>query len=83
MLIVQESIFITACAGYIGLLLGVGLIYLLNKLNIENDFFRRPEVNFNIALSATLLIIVSGALAGLLPALTAARVEPIEALRSE
>jgi putative ABC transport system permease protein len=83
MLIVQESIFITACAGYVGLLLGIGVIQLLNQLKIEGDFFHRPEVNFSVAVSATLLIIVSGALAGLFPALRAAKVEPIEALRSE
>jgi len=83
MLIVQESIFITACAGYIGLLFGIGVIQLLNQLKIEGDFFRRPEVNLSVAVSATLLIIVSGALAGLFPALRAAKVEPIEALKDE
>lgn len=83
MLIVQEAVFITACAGYIGLLLGMGVIQLLNKTGIEGEFFHRPEVNINVAVAATLLIIVAGALAGLFPALRAAKVEPIEALRTE
>ena len=83
MLIVQEAIFITACAGYVGLLLGVGVLQLLNSLGVEGDFFHRPEVNMNVAIFATLLIIIAGALAGLFPALRASRVEPIEALRTE
>ncbi|MEO6903629.1 MAG: ABC transporter permease [Bacteroidia bacterium] len=83
MLIVQESIFITGVAGYIGLVLGVGVLELLNKLGVEGDFFKRPQVNFSVAISATVLIIVAGGLAGLFPALRAAKVEPVEALRSE
>lgn len=82
MLIVQESVFITAVAGYVGLVLGVGVLQLMSD-NIKGDFFQNPEVNFNVAISATLLIIVAGALAGLFPALRASRVEPVEALRAE
>ena len=81
-LIVQEAIFITAIAGYTGLVLGVGLLELMSK-NIQGDFFKRPEVNFQVAIAATVLIIVAGALAGLFPALRAARVQPVEALRTE
>ena len=81
MLIVQESVFITAIAGYIGLVLGVGLLQLFS--HAESDFFKHPQVDFNVAISATVLIIISGALAGLFPALRAARVAPVEALRSE
>ncbi len=81
MLIVQEAIFITAVAGYTGLVLGVVVLQFFSKT--EADFFRHPQVDFNVALSATLLIVVSGALAGLFPALKAARVQPVEALRSE
>jgi putative ABC transport system permease protein len=81
MLIVQESVFITAMAGYVGLVIGIGLLQLFN--DAESDFFQHPSVDFNVAVSATLLIIVSGALAGLFPALRAAKVAPVEALRSE
>lgn len=83
MLIVQEAIFITATAGYVGLMLGMGVLQLLNSLGVEGDFFHRPEVNLNVAISATLLIVVAGALAGLFPAIRASKVEPIEALRTE
>lgn len=83
MLIVQEAVFITAFAGYTGLMLGIGVLQLLNTPGMEGEFFHRPEVNLNVAISATLLIILSGALAGLFPALRAAKVQPIEALRTE
>jgi putative ABC transport system permease protein len=82
MLIVQEAIFITSIAGYTGLVLGVLLLESAGK-NIKSDFFERPEVDFKVAIAATLLIIVAGALAGFFPALKAARVQPVEALRTE
>ncbi|MEI6489402.1 MAG: ABC transporter permease [Bacteroidota bacterium] len=81
MLIVQEAIFITAIAGYTGLVLGVGLLQLF--YTTETDFFRHPEVDFHVAISATILIIAAGALAGLFPALKAAKVQPVDALRDE
>jgi putative ABC transport system permease protein len=81
MLIVQEAVFITAMAGYVGLVLGIGLLQLF--AGAESDFFKHPEVDFSVAISATVLIVISGALAGLFPALRAARVQPVEALRAE
>jgi putative ABC transport system permease protein len=83
MLIVQEAIFITALAGYTGLMLGIGALELMVYFKMEGEFFHRPEVDLNVAIFATILIVVAGALAGLFPALQAAKVEPIEALRTE
>lgn len=82
-LIIQESVFITSVAGYVGLLLGIGIVELIKALKVESDFFKNPEVNLTIALSAVCLIITAGALAGLFPALKAAKVEPITALRED
>lgn len=86
-LIIQESIVITTVAGYVGLILGVGLIeglsYGLSKMSESNDFFKNPSIDFSVAMSALVLLVVSGALAGLIPAIKAARVQPIEALRDE
>jgi putative ABC transport system permease protein len=82
-MIMQESIFITAAAGYIGLMAGVGILELARKFMPPSDFFRNPEVNLGVAISALILLVIAGALAGLIPALRAARVEPIEALRDE
>jgi putative ABC transport system permease protein len=82
-LIIFESVIITAFAGYIGLVSGIGLLELVNKFMPASDFFRNPEVNFNIAVAATLILVLSGMLAGLFPAIKAARIRPVIALRDE
>ncbi|MBK7712291.1 MAG: ABC transporter permease [Bacteroidales bacterium] len=82
-LIIFESVIITAFAGYIGLVSGIGLLELVNKFMPASDFFRSPEVDFNIAVAATLVLVFSGMLAGLFPAIKAARIRPVIALRDE
>jgi len=82
-LVMQESILITGFAGYIGLLLGIGLLELVSKYMPPSDFFRNPEADFGIAISATILLIMAGAIAGFVPARKAAAVKPVEALRDE
>ncbi|MFW5707298.1 MAG: ABC transporter permease [Bacteroidota bacterium] len=81
MLVLFESVMITTFAGYIGLVLGVGTLELLS--GIDTDYFANPSADFGIAVSATILLIVAGALAGFVPAQRAARIKPIEALRDE
>jgi putative ABC transport system permease protein len=95
-LILLESILITTIAGYIGLVLGTGLMEGINFF-VEQQFaasaatnggngdtiFRNPTVDLNVAMSATLLLIFAGTLAGYIPAKRAARIKPIEALRDE
>jgi putative ABC transport system permease protein len=81
MLIIQEAIFITGIAGYVGLMLGIGVIEIIKYFKLEGDFFKNPDIDLSIALSSVALIIIAGALAGLFPALKASRVEPITALR--
>ena len=80
-LIIQESVFITSVAGYVGLLAGIGCVEAARYFGLEGDFFKDPDVNLQIALGAVALIVISGALAGFFPALRAAKVEPIVALR--
>ena len=90
-LILLESILITTIAGYIGLVLGVGLMegfnYALEQMMAsgsgEQIFFMNPTVDFGTAVAATLILILSGALAGYIPARKAAKVKPIEALHDE
>ncbi len=81
--IVQEAVFITALSGYIGLVLGIGLLELLAKFIPSNEMFSNPTVDLRIAISATVLLIIAGALAGLFPAMRAASIKPVEALRDE
>ncbi len=86
-MILQESIFITLVAGYLGLFLGIVLLEGINTALVafgaDMQFFNRPEVDLRVALSALAVLVIAGALAGLVPALKAARVKPAEALRSE
>ena len=95
-LVLLESILITTIAGYIGLVLGTGLMEGLNYF-VEQQFaaaastnngngdmiFRNPTVDLNIAATATMLLVVAGAIAGYIPAKRASRIKPIEALRDE
>lgn len=80
-MILQEAIFITAIAGYLGLIAGVGLIWLLSEMDVQ--YFRNPTVNLGVAISATLVLVLAGGLAGLMPALQAARINPVVAMRSK
>ena len=86
-MILQESIFITAIAGYVGLVLGTlfleGLNYLMSLAGGGGEYFRNPEIDLGVGLSATLLLIIAGAIAGLIPAIKASKVNPIDALRVE
>ena len=82
-LILQESILITSFAGYVGLVLGVGMIELVSNMLPATDYFANPEVNINVALYATFLLVFCGALAGFVPARKAASVKPVVALRDE
>jgi putative ABC transport system permease protein len=85
--IIVEAIFLTSIAGYIGLVFGVGLVELINHLLIssgaDNEMFKNPEVDFGIAIKALVILIVSGAFAGLIPAYRAVSFKPIDALRDE
>ncbi len=82
-LILQESILITAFAGYVGLVLGVGLLELMSSALPDMDFFSKPQINMDVAIGATIVLILSGALAGFVPAKKAAGVKPVVALRDE
>lgn len=81
-LIMQEAIFITGLAGYTGLVLGVGLLELVSPY-VQSEFFRNPEANLVVAISATVLLVISGMVAGFFPARKAASIRPVEALKDE
>ena len=86
-MIVPESIFITAIAGYMGLVVGVflleGVSNVLEASGGGSGMFRRPEVDFGTAISALVVLVISGFLASLMPAAKAAAVNPIVALQDE
>jgi putative ABC transport system permease protein len=83
-LVLEESILITAVAGYLGLVLGVAVLQAVTAmLPPDASFFRNPQVDLQTALSATALLVVAGAIAGFFPARRAATVKPVTALREE
>lgn len=91
-LIISESITITAIFGYAGMLLGMIACQVMDKtvgqqaVDIGFDKIQmlvNPSVGLDTAMEATLLLIIAGTIAGIIPAWKAARVKPIEALRAE
>lgn len=91
-LIIIESIVITTFFGYIGMVLGiVANLYMdatIGQETIDNglfaiQMFTNPTVGIDVCVKATLLMIVAGTLAGMVPARKAAKIRPIEALRAE
>ena len=82
-----EYIFITAVSGYLGLLAGVlvigGINFLMEQSGVESQMFYNPEVNLGIAVGAMILLTIAGTVAGLIPAILAARVNPVIALKDE
>ena len=81
--VILEALVVTAAAGYGGLLLGIGALESVSRLLPGAPMFRNPEVDMGIAIQALVLLIITGTLAGLIPARHAARIRPIEALRDE
>lgn len=81
-MILLEALVLTSLAGYLGLVAGVGLVEAFRRYLPENDYIRNPTVDVRVAVVATLVLIAAGALAGLLPALAAARVRPVVAMRN-
>ena len=86
-MIVQEAMVISGTSGYVGLVLGVALIegisYAMKNFGIESEFFVNPEIDFQAAISAIIVLLVSGVVAGLIPGIKAAKVNPVMALRDE
>ena len=81
--IVQEALTLIFIAGYFGLLAGVGALELVRGLAGEGDFFKNPGVDIYVALVAFAVLIISGLLAGLLPARRALAIKAVDALRAE
>jgi putative ABC transport system permease protein len=87
-LVVTESIIITTIFGYIGLICGVGITEFASQFFERSagrdsfNAFLNPTVDINVAIQATLLLIVAGTLAGFFPALKAVRIKTIEALNN-
>ena len=91
-LIITESIIITSFFGYIGMVCGVAANEILDATightTVDTGLFKaamfvNPTVGLGTCIGATIAIVIAGTIAGLIPAIKAARIRPIEALRAE
>lgn len=91
-LIITESVITTALFGYIGMLCGIGANEIMDATLghkvvdtglFQATMFVDPTVGLDVCFEATMVIIIAGTLAGLIPSMKAARVRPIEALRGD
>lgn len=86
-LILQESIVLTSVSGFIGLISGVFVIdrmgRFMDSFGAKNEYFANPEVDLFVAITALIILIFAGTIAGLIPAIHAAKINPIDALRAE
>ncbi len=88
-MIMSEAIFLTTLSGYIGLMAGIGLLTLADKMITAaaaeggNVFLRDPEINLPFALIAMACLVLSGAVAGAIPAFQAASINPAITLKED
>ncbi|MEO9481166.1 MAG: ABC transporter permease [Maribacter dokdonensis] len=84
--ILMESIFLTIISGMIGIVFGAAFIYGVNAV-LDSvgpvDMFINPSVSLAVVVSALVILVFSGLLAGFIPAQSAIKIRPIEALRTE
>jgi len=85
--ILMESIFLTIISGMAGIALATGVIALVNKqldgMDTSEMMFANPSVDLRVVFTALSILIISGLLAGLIPAQNAIKVKPVDALRTE
>ncbi len=85
--ILLESIFLTIISGMAGIILATAVLWIINKVMSGMDtsemMFANPTVNVGVVCIALVILIVSGLLAGLIPAQNAIRIKPVEALRTD
>ncbi len=83
-MILMESVFLTTIAGYLGLACSVGILFMMSQfMGDATAFFSNPEIDLGICLLALAILVICGALTGLIPAMQAANVNPVIALKDE
>ncbi len=81
-MILHEAIFVTAIAGFLGLIFSLFVLEMVGPL-IETDYISNPSVDFTVAITTVVILVIAGAVAGFFPAYRASTIKPIEALRDE
>lgn len=85
--VVAESLLLTILAGIVGLVIGVAIMAvvtgIVGKIPSDNVMFLDPQIGFGAAIAATIIIVLSGLLSGVLPAMRAIQIKAIDAIREE
>ena len=81
--VVGEALAITVLFGFIGVLLGMGVVALIGMASAGTDVLKEPSVNLSVVLIATAFVVAIGVIAGAIPAVRAMRIKPIEAMRDK
>lgn len=85
--IMMEATVLCIVAGYTGLVFGIVVVenyhHIFDFFGWTTDYFRNPEIDFGTAVKSLILLIIAGGFAGLIPAMRAVKIKPIEALRTE
>lgn len=82
--IIAESTVLTSVAGVVGIMAGVAIMALIEPMMAQSDsFMQAPQIQFQTAVGCLIIIVFIGILAGLIPALRALKIKPIEALSEE
>ena len=85
--VLSESLLLTTLAGLVGLCIGVGVMAIVGGITAnmpsDNAMFQDPSLGFGAAVTATIIVIISGLLAGVLPAWRAIQIKAIDAIREE
>lgn len=84
--IVTESLFLTSLAGILGFCSGVWILKVVSDMvasSPDSQMFKNPEISLSMGMTALLILVVAGIIAGLIPARRAVKIKPIDALRYE
>jgi putative ABC transport system permease protein len=85
--VVLEAVLLTLFAGELGILFGVWLLeaieFGMQEIGVQSEFFLKPGVDLSLVLTSFGILVLAGLFAGLLPAVRALQIKPIEALRAE
>lgn len=85
--ILLESIFLTIISGMAGIAMATAIIWLVNNalsgMDTSEMMFLNPSVDLGVIITALAILVISGLLAGLIPAQNAIRIKPVDALRTE
>jgi putative ABC transport system permease protein len=81
--IMMEGLALTFIAGFFGMFFGILVLVLIEQATLTADMFTNPTISFIMAITGTVILILSGLIAGIIPARNALRIKAIDALREE